>query len=214
MALVQMGYAISGINESIENLPSIIGTKLLIVDERNQELNSLSFEINIPIIKLIAPDKFNADSVNNNKIAYLTPPFTKARIKPLLDHLIANIDEPSTKEEISTIPKDTPLKLNDRIFVRHKEKMVKLEIENILYIEADRNYSRIFSKGKEYMVATTLKAMESKLPDSTFFRIHRSYIVNLRQIDEVAETHLVIARKALPISKSLRAGLMKRLKTI
>ena len=56
--------------------------------------------------------------------------------------------------------------------------------------------------------------MEAKLPISDFFRIHRSYIVNLRQIDEVSETHLVIAKKALPISKTLRSDLLQRLQTI
>lgn len=105
-------------------------------------------------------------------------------------------------------------KLEDRIFVRHKEKMVKLEIEQVLCVEADRNYSRIHSKNKEYMVAVTLKNMASKLPGSVFYRIHRSYIVNLLHVDEVAETHLVIAQKALPISKTLKAGLLKRLQTI
>ena len=92
--------------------------------------------------------------------------------------------------------------------------MVRLEIDQILYIEADRNYSRIFCTNKEYVVAVTLKAMETKLPEHYFFRIHRSYVVNLAHIDEVAETHLVIARKALPVSKSLRSSLLRRLQTI
>jgi len=131
---------------------------------------------------------------------------SKEELKKQIDNLLSQIQNKSESSRTS--------KLSDRIFVRYKDKMVKLQIDQILYVEADRNYSRIFCIDKEYMVTITLKNMESKLPDSSFFRIHRSYLVNLNHIDEVAETHLVIARKALPVSKSLRSALLKRLQTI
>ena len=109
---------------------------------------------------------------------------------------------------------DMPFILSDRIFVRHKEKMVKLYIEEILYIEAERNYCRIFTKNKEYLLSTTLKIMEEKLPTRHFIRVHRSFMVNLMQIDEVAENHVIVAHKAVPLSNSLRDELLKRIQTI
>ena len=60
----------------------------------------------------------------------------------------------------------------------------------------------------------TLKDLASKLPDQHFLRIHRSYIINISQINEVAKSHVVIAKKAIPISRGLRDELMKRLQTI
>ncbi|MEO6288900.1 MAG: LytTR family DNA-binding domain-containing protein, partial [Ginsengibacter sp.] len=63
-------------------------------------------------------------------------------------------------------------------------------------------------------LVTTLKDMEDKLPPEHFVRIHRSYIVNISHIDEVAGSHVVIFKKAIPMSKVLRIELLKRLQTI
>ena len=92
--------------------------------------------------------------------------------------------------------------------------MVKVNIKDILYIEAERNYCRIYSKDKEYLLVMTLKDMDEKLPQKHFIRVHRSFIVNLAQIDEVATSHIVIARKAIPVSKTLKEELLNRLQTI
>ncbi|HAV54948.1 MAG TPA: DNA-binding response regulator, partial [Aequorivita sp.] len=97
---------------------------------------------------------------------------------------------------------------------RHNERMLKIDIKNILYIEADRNYCRIFSEGREYLLVMTLKDIDEKLPQKHFLRIHRSYIINLSRIDEVAGTHVVIAKKAIPMSRAMRTELLKRLQTI
>jgi len=91
---------------------------------------------------------------------------------------------------------------------------VKVPIENILYIEAERNYCRIYTKTKEYLLVITLKDMDEKLPTKHFLRIHRSFVVNISQIDEVATSHVVIAKKAIPISKTLKEELLNRLQTI
>ena len=92
--------------------------------------------------------------------------------------------------------------------------MVKVAISSIFYIEAERNYCRIHCKDKEHLLVMTLKDLDEKLPTKHFIRIHRSFIVNLSQIDEVAQTHVVIARKAIPVSKPLKDELLKRLQTI
>ena len=102
----------------------------------------------------------------------------------------------------------------DRQIIKHKEKMVKLFLADILYIEADRNYSHIFTKNKEYMLSITLKHIEDKIPVQQFIRVHRSFIINLAQIDEVAENHVIIGSKAIPLSISAREDLLKRLRTI
>ena len=98
--------------------------------------------------------------------------------------------------------------------MKSNDKMVKIVIENIFYIEAERNYCQIFSKDKSYLLVMTLKEIGEKLPEANFLRVHRSFIVNLAHIDEVAGTHLVVSRKAIPLSKACREDLLKRLQTI
>ncbi len=104
--------------------------------------------------------------------------------------------------------------LKDRIFIRSRDKMMKIMVPDILYIEADRNYSQVFTKQKEYLLSLTLKAIEQKLSVDTFVRIHRSYIINVLQVDEVAENHVIIGPKAIPMSPVLKDSLLKKLQTL
>lgn len=219
--LVQLGYGVSGIvaeEAAFEQALHNNRPAILLIDARHIALDQLSTSGShgLPTLYLTDPASSNkdADAVDSAPIQSLRYPYTKQSLKQRLDTLLQQHAVFEKQGEDTTEMESAAYQLEDRIFVRHKEKMVKLEIEQILYIEADSNYSRIFAKDKEYLLATTLKAMAAKLPDAHFYRIHRSYLVNIRQIDEVSETHLVIAKKALPISRSLRPGLLKRLKTI
>jgi DNA-binding LytR/AlgR family response regulator len=92
--------------------------------------------------------------------------------------------------------------------------MVKIIIEDIYYLEADRNYCQVFTKNNTYLLVNTLKNMEDKLPTEIFQRIHRSYIVNIKHVNEVAQNHITVEGKILPLSKELRPELMARLRLV
>ncbi|WP_456440666.1 LytR/AlgR family response regulator transcription factor [Psychroserpens sp.] len=164
----------------------------------------------------------NADEVNFNRAksthphAFISKPFKKLDLQRAIELTIDRIQQEKNDEIVDSVSKSepSPFMLSDCIFVRHHEKMVKVEIKDILYIEAERNYCRIYSKGKEYLLVMTLKDMAEKLPNKHFLRVHRSFIINLSQIDEIATSHIVIAKKAIPVSKSLKEELLKRLQTI
>ena len=114
----------------------------------------------------------------------------------------------------STTDNTAPYILSDRIFVRHKNKMVKLFLNDILYIEAERSYCRVSTATIEYLLSMPLRSFAEKLEGEQFFRIHRSFIVNLQQIDEIAETHIVLAKKAIPIGKSYKEAFSQRIRMI
>lgn len=149
--------------------------------------------------------------------AYISKPFKKLDLQRAIELTVDRIQQEQlygTHTSSHSEDKSSPFMLSDCIFVRHHEKMVKVDIKNIFYIEAERNYCRIHSKNKEYLLVMTLKDVDGKLPNEHFLRVHRSFIVNLSQIDEVATSHIVIAKKAIPVSKSLKEELLKRLQTI
>lgn len=104
--------------------------------------------------------------------------------------------------------------LTDRVFVRKRDKLMAVAIKDIRYLEADRNYSKLFTDDKQYLLVGTLKSLEDKLPLHHFMRVHRSYIINVSQIDEVGNTHVSVAGKIIPISKEAKAELLKRLRTL
>ena len=182
----------------------------------------------IPIIYLTAnTDDGTFDRAKPTRpYAFISKPFKQLDVQRAIELTISRmaenqmgkIDAHETSEPTVLMPNfddaNATFIMSDRIFVKHKEKMVKVFIEDILYIEADRNYSKISTRNKEFLLATTLKIMEDKLPKQQFVRVHRSFLVNVKQIDEVSENHVIINQRAIPLSILMREDLLKRLRTI
>lgn len=164
----------------------------------------------------------NADEAHFNRAksthphAFISKPFKKLDLQRAIELTVDRIQQEKNDDLVDNVSKSEPdpFILSNCIFVRHHEKMVKVDIKDILYIEAERNYCRIYSKDREYLLVMTLKDMDEKLPSRHFLRVHRSFIINLSQIDEIATSHIVISKKAIPVSKSLKEELLKRLQTI
>lgn len=109
---------------------------------------------------------------------------------------------------------DVALELLDRIFVKDKEKMVRINVADILYVNAERNYCSIVTAEKKYMLSVNLKTFESKASSASFVRIHRSYLVNLFKIDQLDDNYVFFNNESLPISKSYKKELTSKLKLI
>lgn len=78
------------------------------------------------------------------------------------------------------------------LFVKADYKMVRVAIDDILYIEGQSEYIRIYTDtGKPLMTHLSMKAIEERLPSNRFTRVHRSYIVNLSKVKEVSRDRIV-----------------------
>lgn len=226
LQLHSLGYEVSGIvprgEEALmhlkENQPDIVLMDINLKGKIDGVETALLMqqEYDVPIIYLTAnADKANFDRAKaTHPYAFISKPFKKLDLQRAIELTATRLLSEKSEEKISTHKGDLPLVISDCIYVRHHEKMVKVAIQEIFYIEAERNYCRIHAKEKEYLLVMTLKDMEEKLPQNHFLRIHRSFMVNLSQIDEVATDHVVVCRKSIPISKSLRGELLKRLQTL
>ena len=92
--------------------------------------------------------------------------------------------------------------------------MVKIALKDVLWVEAYDNYSFIITQGHKYLISSTLKEMEKKLPPNIFVRTHRSYIVNLEKVEAFEENSLIVNEKPIPIGKSFRKDLMAKFNII
>lgn len=179
-------------------------------------------EFDQPIIYLTS----NIDEATFNRAkstkpyAFISKPYKKLDLQRAIELTINRIAEEKVKEAGVLPPTDSKTEkersyvLGDRIFIRDREKMIKIIIADIYYLQADRNYCKIYTKNKKFVLSQPLKNIEEKLPSAHFLRIHRSYIVNLFHIETVSEGYLTIFSQMLPISKLLREDLLKRLKMI
>jgi two-component system, LytTR family, response regulator len=97
------------------------------------------------------------------------------------------------------------------IFVKSDAVLVKLDIRDILWVEALADYVAIVTPNKKHVCHSTMKAIESKLPSNQFARIHRSYIVRLDRIDAIEDNSVSVEGKLIPVGGTYRDGLMNLL---
>jgi len=224
LQLSKLGYDVTGIvsrgEEAMahvkQNPPDIVLMDIQLKGEMDgiDTVIRMQQEMDMPVIYLTA----NADDDNfdrakaTNPYAFISKPFKKLDLQHAIELTMGRLDkkDSGSKEEVTCV---SPFIQSDSIYVRRNERMIKIMISDIYYFEADRNYCKIFAKNKECLLVMTLKEINDRLPPEHFLRIHRSFIVNLSHFDEVAGTHVVIHKKAIPLSKTLRGELMNRLQT-
>lgn len=138
-----------------------------------------------------------ADSYNYNITDYLVKPFTYNRFSDA----IAKIQNKSKSAKTNT---------NDILYIRKGASMVKVNINDILWLESSGDYISIFTENEKFMVLSTLTAMEEKLNDD-FMRIHRSYIIRMDKINSLEDSCIQIKDKLIPIGKTFKDAVLKRL---
>ena len=224
LQLSKLGYEVTGIvsrgEEAILHVrhsrPDIVLMDIQLKGALDgiETVNQMHLENKIPIIFLTAStDEENFERAKStNPYAFISKPFKKLDLQHAIDLTMERLNRNGSaiKEEETCI---SPFVQSDSIYVRRNEKMIKILINDIYYFEADRNYCKIYAKKKECLLVMTLKEINDRLPAEHFLRIHRSFIINLSHVDEVAGTHVVIGKKAIPLSKTLRKELMDRLQT-
>ncbi|ALW84634.1 hypothetical protein AUC43_05785 [Hymenobacter sedentarius] len=103
---------------------------------------------------------------------------------------------------------------DQHLFVKVNKKMVRVNFEELLFIEAMSDYSVLVLDKQKLIVYSTLKSLEERLPESFSARVHRSYIVNTRRIDVVEDHMLAFSKHEVPVSKSYQEGFYRRLRGI
>ncbi len=119
------------------------------------------------------------------------------------------------QERLGKIEKEDISKEKEQIFIKNNSSLVRLCLDDILWVEALENYVVLNTCNEKYTIHFTMKAIEEKLPSSRFSRIHRSYIVNRGKIDLIEDNAIILKTesetKVIPIGKSYREGLMNDL---
>lgn len=222
LQLANLGYEVTGIvsrgEEAIvqakENPPDILLMDIHLSGRLNgiETAKAIQKFKDVPIIYLTATNDETtfAMAKETHPRAFITKPFNKLNLQRSIALVVEQLRENKRMQQTQT---DFEI-LKDRVFVRHHGKMTKLLLDDILFIEADRNYCTIVGENSSYMLSSTLKNMEEQLPKNHFLRVHRSFMVNISKLDVVGDHHLEINRKVIPLSKSHKELLMSRIHMI
>jgi DNA-binding LytR/AlgR family response regulator len=138
---------------------------------------------------------------------YLVKPIKLPRFIKAIEKV--NKKEISSNSTASQI-NNTPDVEND-FYINIDRRLIKIDLPSIYLIEAKGDYIKIKTENQDYTVHSTLKKIEEKLPESLFLKIHRSYIINLKKIVDIEDNSVLIKKDVIPVSRSKRPELMKRL---
>jgi DNA-binding LytR/AlgR family response regulator len=180
---------------------------LAFLDVQMPGLNGLQFVqtlIDPPMIILVtAYEQYALEGFNLDVVDYLVKPVALERFIKACNKAKALFD----LKQVKNIPirETTP----DHFFVNVEYGLVKIVLDDILYVEGLKDYIKIHLASATHPVITrmTLKAMEEKLPAHQFIRTHKSYIVSIPKVTSIKRDLLYIGEKEIPVSESYKESI-------
>jgi len=138
-------------------------------------------------------------------IDYLLKPIPFERFAKAVNKVIALIASRGGKTELSLPdPVGAPASSRNFIFVRSGYKSVKVNVPEILYVEGMKEYVIFYTKDKKYTKLDRMRNIENQLRDQGFIRIHKSYIVSVKNIDAVFGNIVEVNGVELPVGRSYK----------
>lgn len=190
---------------------------LVFLDIEMPDMSGMEFLQNLKtypqIIIASSKEKYALEAFEYDVTDYLLKPISYSRFFKSVTKAIKK-----EQESISFNNSSNGIKLDDEIFIKKNSTLIKLKYEDIFYIEALENYITVNSIDDKYTIHFTMKAIESKLPSDFFKRVHRSFIVNIKNIKGIEDNSVIIklknTTKLIPIGKSYKENLMDELNLI
>ncbi len=174
---------------------------LLFLDVEMPELSGLellgTLEQKPSVVLTSKNSAYAVDAFEQEVFDFLVKPIRPARLLQSLDRWKKRNAQSSRRDDF---------------YVRSEGKFVRIQFEELDYIETLDDYLSLFmSNGLRHLVHSSLKKMLEELPSDRFLRVHRSYVVNVKRIVDFDENSLVVGRKPIPVARGYRAELRKAL---
>lgn len=178
---------------------------VIFCDINMPELNGLDFMKSLEnppmVVFTTAYSEYAVDGFKLDAVDYLLKPFSFDDFKTATEKVKKRYDAAKASQEVSQVDED------DAIFLKTEYKIVRINIKDIHYVEAMSEYLRIYLDGvsRPIIVLMSMKKMEERLPSSSFMRVHRSFIINLKKIKEVSKNRILLGEETdVPIGDSYR----------
>ncbi|MCK0178457.1 LytTR family DNA-binding domain-containing protein [Flavobacteriaceae bacterium S0862] len=182
---------------------------LVFLDINMPEVSGISFakSINkdIKIIFTTAYRDYAVEGFELQAVDYLLKPISFERLLKAVNTYF----EVYSESKSNSVQK---IENNNFMFVRSDRRMIKIDFDDIFYIESYSDYIKIHLADETIVTRETISAIEAKLPKNTFIRIHRSFIVALQEISSFTNEQIVIKNKSLTISRSYKNEVLELLK--
>jgi DNA-binding LytR/AlgR family response regulator len=102
-------------------------------------------------------------------------------------------------------------KITNDIFIKTDGRIVRIPVDDLLYIETVGDYVMFFTNDGKHMVHSTLKRIDEKLNHPQLLKVHRSYIINLSKVVDIEDNTIVINKKVIPVSRQYKPLLLRKI---
>ena len=231
-AIKSLSWELSNFEDDIKIVATFNNPEEALTYLTENDIDCLFLDIEMPTMDGF---QFLGKLTSRDFAVVITTAYNEYAIKALkndaIDYLLKPIDTDDLEETISKIKKHSFRSLNanrvenvllnfneklahKKITINTDGKLIFLEPEEIIFIESDGNYSSIYTNNKKKFVITKkLKEVNTLLPQELFFRIHNSYIINLKKVKEFYKTDgyvLLENDHKIPVSRKRRADFLNK----
>lgn len=233
-SLTECGYEIAGIAPTVEK------ARLLLLEHPNIDIALIDIMLkggetgielaktmnksypNIPYIFLTSyADRATINQVKatSTPYAYLLKPFNQRQVTVSIEMALENFSK--RKPVVNPIenssydpPSSQALKINDSLFLKRDNHFERVLLEEILFLEAESNYTTVHTQCGRFVYSLVLKKIEALLPSEFFLRVHRSFVVNINAVTGFEGNLLYVETNKIPVSKSHKEDVFKLFRTI
>ncbi|MCK3684829.1 LytTR family DNA-binding domain-containing protein [Maribellus sp. YY47] len=177
---------------------------LIFLDIEMPDLNGIEFtrllENRPKIVFTTAYEKYALQGFKFEAVDYLLKPFGYEEFLKAVEKVkkLIGYERSAQKEEVSAN--------NEFLFLKSEYKIRRINFNDIVYIEGLKDYIKVhlYNQDKPILSLSSMKSIESKLPESKFMRVHRSYIVNLERIETIDRSRIVFGKVYIPVSEQYK----------
>jgi len=186
--------------------------EIMFLDIQMPELSGMDFLrtlTNPPkTIFTTAFEGYALESYELDAVDYLLKPVSLERFIKAINKVISKkeVQLPGLHQTIPSIPW-----ADSFLYFRSERKMIKVVLEDILYVESLKDYVKIVTLNGPVVTKYAMSAMEAMLPEQKFMRIHRSFMVSVDKITSFSQTHIQLAVAIIPIGKLYQREVIRKL---
>lgn len=189
---------------------------LIFLDIHMPELSGLDFikllKGRVKVILTTAYDQYAMEGYEHNVVDYLLKPIPFERFLKAAQKVVDSAQQ-NVPKEVSSANSQTPEKTeDDHVFVKADGKVQKIKFEDILYVEGLGNYVTMHTVNGKVVTLLTMKEVQERLPENSFMRVHRSFIVSLNQVQFIEGNQIFVDNKtAVSLGETYRETFFKAL---
>lgn len=152
------------------------------------------------VILTTAYSEYAVDAFALGVVDYLLKPFDYARFLQAVNKAVSTISTDTQSDAV-----------NDYLMVKADYKLYKVNFDDLLFIEGQHEYVTFHTKTKRITALYSLKNLEDTLPKDRFVRTHKSFIVSIKNIEDIDKVNVTVAGNKIPVGASYREALIERL---